>query len=340
MSKELEGVTIIICCYNSVKRLPETIRHISLQKNTEDIPWEILLIDNASTDNTSEVANNLCEQYLKHVPFSIIYEDNPGLASARKRGINEAKHEFLLFCDDDNWLYPDYVAIGFHLLKNNSKIGVLGGQGVGEYESHPPQWFLDHTMNFAIGKQANASGNLTSTRGWVFGAGFFNRKSLLKQLEASNFIFLLTGRKGNVLSTGEDKELCFVIREMGYQIFYDEKLMFKHYMPVERFNYDKFVNMAYYSGRASFVYNLYDNALLAKSFPLYWLYNVADGMVRISISWLLKSILFNSQSDFKVKNDMRFKYQSGRLPILFNIGYCIHCINIKTGLIANLKKNT
>ncbi len=50
------GVSIIICCYNSERRLPETLAHLFTQQVSEDIPWEIIVVNNASSDATSRIA--------------------------------------------------------------------------------------------------------------------------------------------------------------------------------------------------------------------------------------------------------------------------------------------
>jgi len=55
------GVSVIICCYNSVKRLPVTLAHLKSQVVFGQIPWEVIVIDNASTDRTAEVAKNYGE---------------------------------------------------------------------------------------------------------------------------------------------------------------------------------------------------------------------------------------------------------------------------------------
>ena len=132
------GVSIIICCYNSAKKLPETIKHLSLQKNLKDIKCELVIIDNASKDGTAELAGQLCREYVHNIPFKIFFESNPGLSNARKRGIKEAQYELLLFCDDDNWLNQDYLQIAYDIMMQNNIIGVLGNQCIGEYEVAPP----------------------------------------------------------------------------------------------------------------------------------------------------------------------------------------------------------
>ena len=47
------GVSIVICCHNSAKLLPRTLEHLRAQEVDSTIPWEVIVVDNASTDNTA-----------------------------------------------------------------------------------------------------------------------------------------------------------------------------------------------------------------------------------------------------------------------------------------------
>jgi hypothetical protein len=61
----------------------------------------------------------------------------PGLAYARRRGVMEAAYEYIVFCDDDNWLAPDYLSIAREILFD-PKVGAAGGQAEPEFEGPVP----------------------------------------------------------------------------------------------------------------------------------------------------------------------------------------------------------
>ncbi len=50
------GVSVIICCYNSSSRIIPTLQNLVKQRVPNHIPWEVIVVNNASTDNTGEVA--------------------------------------------------------------------------------------------------------------------------------------------------------------------------------------------------------------------------------------------------------------------------------------------
>jgi glycosyltransferase involved in cell wall biosynthesis len=225
------GISIVICAYNAAKRLPETIRHLALQLVRPGICWEVIVIDNGSTDGTAGVSKTEWEKYGAPVPLIIEYLEKPGLNGARELGISIAKYEYVILCDDDNWLNPSYVEIAYGVMNGNSKIGVLGGHGRLVYESDPPLW-LSESRLFAAGSQAPVTGKVASNR--VYGAGCVLRKSAYMKLRAGGYGMILPDRTGAQLLSGGDHELCYLLALSNYDIWYDDRLTFDHFIQSDR----------------------------------------------------------------------------------------------------------
>jgi len=83
--------------------------------------WELLVIDNASTDDTAEVAR-LCWQN-GPAPLRVINEPRLGLRYAIERGFFEARYEFLGFVDDDNWVDHDWVRMAYEIISSDASLG-------------------------------------------------------------------------------------------------------------------------------------------------------------------------------------------------------------------------
>ncbi|WP_187262790.1 glycosyltransferase [Pontibacter beigongshangensis] len=229
------GITVVICTYNGAALLPETIHHIARQRVRPEISWEFIIIDNASTDNTSEVAASEWEKTQSQVSFSLLYQPKQGLTYARELALEKSQFEFIIFCDDDNWLAPDYINRAYDLMLQHPLIGVLGGYGELVFETAPPPWAAKFNL-FASGPQAPASGKVS--RNVVYGAGCVIRKSAYNILIRSGFRSMLTDRFAKTLCAGGDYELCYAIALAGYDIWYDHSLRFKHFMPKERVCWD------------------------------------------------------------------------------------------------------
>lgn len=224
------GISIIICCYNSCLRLPQTLRHLAQQQVPVDVKWEIVLVDNASTDATAELAEREWRKYnIVNSGFSILSEPTQGKNYAFKTGVLAAKFDYILTCDDDNWLSSDYVTLAFQIMQSDSEIGALGGQGIFEPELPANKEIENFTSYFVNGPQAWAD-----AEHWVYGAGSIYKKSIFNELIASGWEQITTGRKGRSLICGEDVEICFMIYLSGYKIIADDRLKFNHYVPIKR----------------------------------------------------------------------------------------------------------
>lgn len=227
-----KGISIIICCFNSAKRLPETLNYLAKQNLPEGIACEVLIINNASNDNTSEVALNTWQEFRNPYPIRIINESNPGLSFARKKGINESQYDLILFCDDDNHLFPDYINNGYKLMISNDQLGIVGGISLPKLEHYPGKWIEDMYGALAISGSHIEEGYSE----WVFGAGMFIRKKIFEDLKKRNIELQLTDRVGKKQTSGGDTEICFYTRFLGYKVWTSKKLKFHHFINKNRLN--------------------------------------------------------------------------------------------------------
>lgn len=253
-----KGISIIICCYNSSRVIEDTLRYICRQEVPKDIPWEVVIIDNASTDDTGAIAK---QYWLNHnclVPLRVVRENKPGLTVARMKGINSAKYEYIIFCDDDNRLSKDFVGKSYQLMEKNEDAGILGGRSKAVFEVEPPGWFDFWKDSYAIGAQSKEkSSDVTDSRGYLWGAAMVVRKSAMKKLLAKGFQSILADRKGNVLSAGGDTEICYALRNEGWKMRYESELTFKHYITSDRLNWDYLGRLFKGFGQASIGLDLY-----------------------------------------------------------------------------------
>lgn len=252
-----KGVSVIVCCYNSATLISRTLEHLLAQKVDASTLFEIILVNNNSTDDTVEVAKKIVKKNSQSHTLKIIDEPTPGLSFARRTGIQHAQYDYILFCDDDNWLQNDYLQIAYDLMSENSNIGVLGGQALSVLEGEEPLWWEKQKTNYAVGKQAATSGDI-SDRSYLWGAGMVIRKQILNKLFEAGFSSLLSDRKGNVLSSGGDSEICKWAMLMGYRLWYSESLLFVHYISNKRLNDEYLGQLLEGHKRAQTLLNLYN----------------------------------------------------------------------------------
>lgn len=226
-------VSVVMCCHNSATRLPQTLAHLQRQTaRQEQVPWEVIVVDNASTDDTAQVAQALWPPDAP-APLRVVHETQPGLSHARHRGFAAANYEAVSFIDDDNWVAPDWVELVAGIMASHPEVGACGGYSspVTEPDIAWPTWFEQFKTGYAIGPQGEATGDISDSRGYLWGAGLTIRQTAWQQLAQGGFQSILTDRKGLSLSSGGDSELCYALRLTGHRLWYDERLQLQHYLP-------------------------------------------------------------------------------------------------------------
>lgn len=316
------GVSIIICCYNSAARLPETLKHLALQQVPSHINWEIIVVNNASTDDTVDVAHLEWQKYnLPDLNYRVVDQPLPGLSNAREKGVEASTYEYLIFCDDDNWLDENYVFESFISLEDNYSAGVVGGNGTPLCEIPPPDWFNEYKEYYATGPQAELINNYTITdittkKRYVYGAGAVFRKKALENLKNINFKNLLSDRIGCKLISGGDNELSYTLIIMGYKVLYNPKLQFKHFIPKERLSWAYFLKLNEGYGYSNILLLPYSN----------YFNNIQSSQIKNTWIWLLASSIHL----FITVDFIRLLFKYKQMDLNFQISLSTRKGNIKS----------
>jgi glycosyltransferase involved in cell wall biosynthesis len=276
-----KGISVIICCYNSSKRLMATLLALSRQEFSLSIQWELIIVDNASTDDTAKFADRCWSNLQTGVPLKIIHEPKPGLNYARKRGISEAIHPYLIFCDDDNHLMPGYLQGMYQNLNSNPDVAACGGRGIPLFETSKPDWFDQYEEAFATGSQQISSENGKVTN--LYGAGLGIKKAVLEEIQSCGFKPVMVGRTGKKLSSADDTELTYAIVIRGFRLMYDDKLCFYHFLTEGRLKKSYIENLMVNFGHDGPLRNLYFAYISESAFHKYlknWYFHLGLCLVR------------------------------------------------------------
>jgi len=249
------GVSVIICCHNSAERLPVTLEHLRLQLVQREISWEVLVIDNASTDETEQIAQR-CWPDAFPAPLRVVYESRLGQANARQAGFWEARYEILSFVDDDNWVPCDWIKRVSDLMSEHPKLGALAPAVYPVFETAPPSWFDRFERFYAVNAQ-EVDQQVGTPFPYLCGAGLSVRKEAWKQLVNDGFRLNALGRKGTALGGADDLELTAAVRLAGWELCIDPALRLEHFMPARRLDWSYLRKLVRASAASTVVIDAY-----------------------------------------------------------------------------------
>lgn len=234
----MHGISVVVCAHNSAARIGPTLQ--ALSRCDSDFDVEIILVDNNSSDDTAARAFeawNTCGN--SRFKFSIVREPVAGLAYARRAGVFAASGDIIVFCDDDNWLNPDYLAHAARIMADPS-IGAAGGCARPTKPERLPPWFYTFAWGFAAGVPLESISRLPDVPDTeceinaLWGAGLVVRREVIAFLYSLPNFPALTGRKGGVLLSGEDLEISTCVACAGYKLVFSTALQFLHDIAPER----------------------------------------------------------------------------------------------------------
>jgi len=226
--------TIAIPTYNGETRLPEVLERLRNQLNTEHFSWEIIVVDNNSTDNTAAVVKTYQASWQNPYPLKYCFEAQQGVAYARQRAIEEARGSLIGFLDDDNYPSATWVQAAYTFGQQHPKAGAYGSQVHGDFEVEPPENFEKIASFLAITERGTQAHQYKpSMKMLPPGAGLVVRKQAWCQTVPKRLVLNHKGREA--LLASEDLEAVLHIQLGGWEIWYNPEMHIYHQIPAWRF---------------------------------------------------------------------------------------------------------
>ncbi|MBD2385713.1 hormogonium polysaccharide biosynthesis glycosyltransferase HpsE [Cylindrospermum sp. FACHB-282] len=222
--------TVAIPTYNGEHRLPELLEQLRNQLYTENFSWEIIVVDNNSTDNTAEVVQSYQKDWQCAYPLKYYFEGKQGAGYARKRAVAEAKGRLIGFLDDDNYPVSNWVAAAYSFAQKHPQAGAYGSQIHPDWEVKPPENFQNIAPFLAITERGNLPLLYEAKKKLLPpSAGLVVRRQAW--LESVPNQSILTGRVTGNMLTSEDLEMLSYIQKTGWEIWYNPDMEIYHKIP-------------------------------------------------------------------------------------------------------------
>lgn len=231
-------VSVIICTHNRDNYLGAAIDS-SIGQDFGD--FEIVVVDNASSDRTREVVES--RPRVKYV-----YEPVTGLSVARNTGAKAASGEILAYLDDDAVATPQWLSILHAAYQNNPKLAIAGGKVTLLWPegSLPPPWLSDGLAGnlgaYDLGENIIYIQNPGLT---PRGLNYSIRRTFLEQIGGFD---VNLGRVGKKLLSNEELLMTERALQLGWQVAYLPEALVAHNVSPERINQSWFLKRGWWQG--------------------------------------------------------------------------------------------
>lgn len=235
--------SVILCTYNRAQLLRAALRSLAAMDIPAGLEWEVLIVDNNSSDNTREVA---AEFSTRHSRFRYLLEQQQGKSYALNTGIRVARGEILAFADDDARVEVSWLRNLIACFQKEKYAG-CGGRILLEWESERPRWLppgryaLAPFASFDLGDRAGPL--------WEppFGANMAFRREMFETY--GGFREDLGPRPGSEIRS-EDTEFGHRLLTAGETLWYEPSAVVYHPVPTVRLRKEYHLAWWYDRGRA------------------------------------------------------------------------------------------
>jgi len=227
------AITVVICTRDRAAQLRNVLESAAQMDAPKGLRWELLLIDNGSSDDTAEVALS----FQPRLPIRVVREDAAGLSHARNRGVVEARGDYICWTDDDVIIDRGWLAAYAAAFTRHPEAAVFGGEIIPVLESPTPRWFARFaaqwplTTVLAQRKHGNEPIPLSFENALVpWGANFAVRAAEQRAVAYDPGLGVSPLQR----RVGEEAEAVFQIMKRGATGWWVPEARVRHIIPVAR----------------------------------------------------------------------------------------------------------
>lgn len=242
-------ITVILCTYNRCASLAKTLASIAASSLLESVEWEVLVVDNNSTDQTRAVVEGFGRQFSGR--FRYLFEPHPGKSFALNSGTRDARGDVFVFTDDDVIVEPTWLR-NLTAPLSDSQCAGTGGRTLLQRTFSPPSWLaLEGPYNLAstIAAAFDMGDAPQALRSAPYGANMAFRKEMFGKYGGFR-TDLGPSPYPDTPRPGEDIEFGRRVLAAGERLRYEPSAVVFHPVHADRIRKDYFLIWSFDYGRA------------------------------------------------------------------------------------------
>ncbi len=259
-------VSVAICTWNRAKLLEQTLAQLQHLRIPDGVEWELIVVDNNSTDTTRDVL----PKFTSILPLRALFEPKQGHSNARNCAMKAATGDLLIWTDDDVLVEENWLAAYVAAVQRWPDAGYFGGRVVPWLVEQPPEFLQNHPGLF---NQIVVACDFGPTERWLqpsefpYGANVAFRMAALlgKQFNPE------LGRKGLGMLGSDETTLIKQLNSEGRQGVWVPDSVVQHYVEPQRLTLDFAWRFYEGEGRTLTRLNGPDEGTLFRGSPR-WLY--------------------------------------------------------------------
>jgi glycosyltransferase involved in cell wall biosynthesis len=268
MIRTMPGATVVICTHNRADLLARAVEAALGEVRASE--GEVLVVDNASTDDTPAVLDDL----VRRAPdLRTVRESQLGLSVARNRGLAEARCSTVAYLDDDAVPRPGWLA-ALTAPYRDPHVVAVGGRIVLRFVTSPPPWLSSelHSALSAYDLGATARRVRYGEATYPFGANISFRSAVAR---AAGGFSATVGPLGRHQLVHDETDLCYRLEHGGGIVWYTPDAVVDHYVMSERLTPRWMLRRHWTGGQSAAVFILRNRGLARAVWRLWWLYRGA-----------------------------------------------------------------
>jgi len=237
---------VLICTYNRAASLAATLDTIASTRLVSLFPWEVLIVDNNSSDDTRHVVESRARHF--PVPLRYLFEGTQGKSNALNTGIRATNARIIVFTDDDVRIPSGWLEAAVRPLLARADVDYTGGPVRPIWGGRPPRW-LDPSGNLggpiAVKDHGSTPFVFEDKRKTPLGVNMAVRRSLIERIGGFRPDL---GRSGASLLGQEQAEFFYRSREANARGLYVPEMILDHEVPASRLTFNYYRRWSYWKG--------------------------------------------------------------------------------------------